>query len=144
MAGWIYNAARVAREPIIDRRSSGARGSSRHALPAPWFDLQSASRLCKITNDEPVVNVKIREQLARAWSRIASSIKPSERGRGRGREGGREEERALPVVHLCARQYAFEPVAPGWRGRGERPTPLKRARRCDTVRLALLLASSPT
>lgn len=55
----------------------------------------------------------------------------------------REEERALPVVHLCARQYAFEPVAPGWRGRGERPTPLKRARRCDTVRLALLLASSP-
>lgn len=62
---------------------------------------------------------------------------------GRRRETERERERRLPVVHLRARQYAFEPVAPGWRGRGERPTPLKRARRCDTMRLALLLASPP-
>lgn len=53
-------------------------------------------------------------------------------------------ERTLPVVHLCARQYAFEPVAPGCRGRGERPTTLKRARRCDTMRLALLLLLQPT
>lgn len=60
------------------------------------------------------------------------------RVRARRREAARKQGRGtrdlLPVVHLCTKQYAFEPVAPGWRGRGERPTTLKRA---TPMRLAL-------
>lgn len=94
------------------------------------------------------MNVKIKpEWVARRENEVAQvqnrrSPLSGEISREEG-ERQRERERRLPVVHLRARQYAFEPVAPGWRGRGERPTPLKRARRCDTMRLALLLASPP-
>lgn len=93
-----------------------------------------------------VVNVKMLEQLAttrskRCACRRASSIRQT-RAREVAREQGRGTRDLLPVVHLYTKQYAFEPVAPGWRGRGERPTTLKRATPMRLALSALLLAPS--